>query len=68
MARRYIIRGKEEKLAVVKEVLSGKSVRAWEPEIQIWRSALLGKGGLCRYGRTQQKADTRIHQAAAGGR
>lgn len=33
MARRYIVRGKEEKLAVVKEVLSGKSVRAWEPEI-----------------------------------
>lgn len=33
MARKYIMRSKEEKLKVVKEVLSGKSVRAWEPEI-----------------------------------
>ena len=33
MARRYTIRSKEEKLAIVKEVLTGKSVRAWEPDI-----------------------------------
>ena len=33
MARKYTIRSKEEKLAVVKEVLAGKSVRAWEPGI-----------------------------------
>ncbi len=33
MARKYTIRSKEEKLAIVKEVLAGKSVRAWEPDI-----------------------------------
>ncbi len=31
--RHYTIRTKEEKLSIVKEVLSGKPVRAWEPEI-----------------------------------
>ena len=41
MARKYIIRSKEEKLAIVKQVLAGKSIRSWEPEIrnrqvQIW--------------------------------
>ena len=34
MARKYTIRSKEEKLAIVKEVLTGKSVRAWEPDIR----------------------------------
>ena len=34
MARKYTIRSKEEKLAIVKEVLAGKSIRAWEPEIR----------------------------------
>ena len=34
MARKYTIRSKEEKLAIVKEVLAGKSIRAWEPGIR----------------------------------
>lgn len=34
MARRYTIRSKEEKLAIVKQVLAGSSVRTWEPEIR----------------------------------
>lgn len=34
MARKYTIRSKEEKLAIVKEVLNGKPIRAWEPEIR----------------------------------
>ena len=33
MARKYTMRSKEEKPAIVKEVLAGKSIRAWEPEI-----------------------------------
>ena len=33
MARKYTIRSKEEKLAIVKEVLSGSPISAWEPEI-----------------------------------
>ena len=33
IARRYTLRSEEEKLAIVKEVLSGKPCRAWEPEI-----------------------------------
>lgn len=33
MARRYTIRSKEEKLSIVKQVLAGSSIRAWEPEI-----------------------------------
>ena len=33
MARKYTIRSKEEKLAIVKEVLAGKSVCSWEPGI-----------------------------------
>ena len=33
MARKYTIRSKEEKLAIVKQALAGKSVRSWEPEI-----------------------------------
>ena len=33
MARKYFIRSKEEKLAIVKEVLNGKPIRTWEPEI-----------------------------------
>ena len=33
MPRKYIIRSKEEKLAIVKQVLAGCSIRAWEPEI-----------------------------------
>ena len=33
MSKHYTIRTKEEKLSIVNEVLSGKSVRAWEPEI-----------------------------------
>lgn len=32
MPRKYIIRSKEEKLAIVKEVLAGKSIRAWEKD------------------------------------
>ena len=34
MARKYTIRSKEEKLTIVKEVLAGKPIRAWEPEIR----------------------------------
>ena len=37
MARKYTMRSKEEKLAIVKEVLAGKSIRAWEPEIRSQR-------------------------------
>ncbi len=33
MTRKYTIRSKEEKLAIVKEVLAGRSASAWEPEI-----------------------------------
>ena len=33
MARKYTIRSKEEKLSIVKQVLDGQSIRAWEPEI-----------------------------------
>ncbi len=34
MARKYTIRSKEEKQAIVKEVLAGSSISAWEPEIR----------------------------------
>ena len=34
MARRYTIRSREEKLAIVKQVLAGRSVYTWEPEIR----------------------------------
>lgn len=34
MARKYIIRSKEEKLAIVKAVLAGSPVCAWEPDIR----------------------------------
>lgn len=34
MTRKYEVRSKEEKLAIVKEVLSGKPVKSWEPEIR----------------------------------
>lgn len=33
MPRKYIIRSKEEKLAIVKQVLAGCRTRMWEPEI-----------------------------------
>ena len=33
MGNHYIMRSKEEKLSIVRAVLSGKPVRAWEPEI-----------------------------------
>lgn len=33
MSRKYTIRSKEEKLTIVKQVLDGRSTRAWEPEI-----------------------------------
>lgn len=33
MPRKYTIRSKEEKLAIVKRVLAGSSICAWEPEI-----------------------------------
>ena len=33
MPRKYTIRSKEEKLAIVKQVLDGQSMQAWEPEI-----------------------------------
>lgn len=33
MPRKYTVRSKEEKLAIVKRVLAGSSMRAWEPEI-----------------------------------
>ena len=39
-----------------------------QSKIQVWRQAFLGKGILRRYGRAKQKADTGIHQKAAGGR
>ena len=32
MARRYVIRSKEEKMAVVKAVLNGAPIRSWEDE------------------------------------
>ena len=34
MPRKYTIRSKEEKLAIVKKVLAGKSIRAREPDIR----------------------------------
>ena len=34
MAKKYTIRSKEEKLAIVKEVLAGKAVCSWEPDIR----------------------------------
>ena len=34
MARKYTMRSKEEKQAIVKKVLAGKSVRAWEPDVR----------------------------------
>ena len=34
VARKYTIRSKEEKLAIVKAVLAGRSVCAWEPSIR----------------------------------
>lgn len=34
MSRKYTMRGKEEKLAIVKQVLAGSSAYAWEPEIR----------------------------------
>lgn len=34
MKDKYTIRSKEEKLNIVKQVLAGKSQRAWEPEIR----------------------------------
>ena len=34
MARKYTMRSKEEKLAIVKDVLAGRSVCAWEPDIR----------------------------------
>ena len=33
MARKYILRSKEEKLSIVKQVLAGRHLRAWEPDI-----------------------------------
>ena len=33
MSRKYTIRSKEEKLSIIKQVLAGQSMRAWEPEI-----------------------------------
>ncbi len=33
MSRKYTIRSKEEKLSIIKQVLAGRSMRAWEPEI-----------------------------------
>ena len=33
MTRKYTIRSKEEKLAIVKQVLAGKSRKSWEPAI-----------------------------------
>ena len=53
MPRKYTMRSKEEKLAIVKQVLCGSSVRAWEPEIhhrqvQSWveKYQTQGEGGL----------------------
>ena len=33
MPRKYTMRSKEEKIAIVKQVLSGRALRSWEPEI-----------------------------------
>ena len=49
MPRKYIIRSKEEKLAIVKQVLSGTSIRAWEPaircrQVQVWVEKYLTEG------------------------
>ena len=50
MARRYTIRSKEEKLAIVKEVLTGKAITSWEKEgicnsqVFMWVKKYLSEG------------------------
>ena len=50
MARQYTIRSKEEKLSIVKQVLSGASIRSWESQgirhrqVEVWTKAYLEKG------------------------
>lgn len=50
MTRRYTIRSKEEKLAIVKEVLRGKAITAWEKEgvghsqVSVWVKKYLSEG------------------------
>ena len=50
MARKYTVRRKEEKLAIVKQVLAGVSVRNWESQgihhrlVQNWTKLYLEQG------------------------
>lgn len=49
MARKYVIRSKEEKLEIVKEVLAGKPLRAWEPairhgQVDVWVKKYIAHG------------------------
>ena len=50
MPRRYTIRSKEEKLEIVKKVLSGASVRSWEQhgidhqQVRTWTNKYLNEG------------------------
>ena len=50
MARKYTVRSKEEKLDIVKQVLSGASMRNWESQgirhrqVEVWTKAYLSEG------------------------
>ena len=50
MPRRYTIRSKEEKLEIVKKVLSGASLRSWEQhgidhqQVRTWTNKYLNEG------------------------
>ena len=50
MARKYTIRSKEEKLAIVKQVLSGAPINNWERQgirhrqVEVWTKAYLEEG------------------------
>ena len=50
MARKYTLRSKEEKLAIVKQVLAGTPVRNWEDQgidhqqVRTWTKKYLAEG------------------------
>lgn len=50
MARKYTVRIKDEKLAIVKQVLNEAAIRSWESQgighrqVQVWTNAYLTKG------------------------
>ena len=52
MARKYTVRSKEEKLAIVKQVLNGAAIRSWESQgirhrqVAVWTKAYLTEGEL----------------------